>query len=338
MTAPLINDGIAPRLRSEAERWLVRLLDVDTNDPRRTEFERWIAADPAHAQAYHQAEQLWSLGMEAARHSDLRAAANRALREAHSSPGRQLRIWLAPALAVAAAVFFLGGMVALWWPAREATPYGVRYATRTGEQQSIQLQDGSALLLDTDSAVIVRYGTEAREIILLHGRAEFRVRHDVDWPFIVSAGGGTVTDVGTTFQVSIGNLHEVSVVLLEGKVSVATTHSNSTLTTGEALHFDRAGVVGVPHPADLQEALGWTSGEVAARGWDLPRLLAEMNRYSSTKLELADTTLRDVRVTGTFRAGDQATLLKVLESGWPIRAHRLSSTRVLLLHQQHAPD
>jgi transmembrane sensor len=241
-------------------------------------------------------------------------------------------------MAVAAAVLFLGGVVALWWPAREAPPYGVRYATRTGQQQAIQLQDGSSLLLDTDSAVIVRYDIEARGIILLHGRAEFRVRHDERWPFIVTAGGGTVTDVGTTFQVSIGNRHEVRVVLLEGKVSVATAHSNSTLTTGEALRFDRAGVVGVPHPADLPEALGWTSGEVVARGWVLPRLLAEMNRYSSTTLELGDTTLRDVRVTGTFRAGDQATLLKVLESGWPIRAHRLSSTRVVLLRDQHAPD
>lgn len=337
MTTPLLNGGIDPRVRSEAERWLVRLLDVDTNDPRRTEFERWIAADPVHAKAYHQAEQLWCLGVEAARHPDLRAAADLAVREAHRSPGRQLRIWLAPAMAVAAAVFFLGGMVALWWPAREAPSYGVRYATRTGQQLAIQLQDGSALLLDTDSSVVVRYGSEARGVVLLHGRAEFRVRHDDGWPFIVSARGGTVTDIGTTFQVSIGNHHEVSVVLLEGKVSVTTAHSESMLTTGEALRFDRTGVVHAPHPADLQAALGWTSGEVVARGWALSHLLTEMNRYSSTKLELGDAALRDIRVTGTFRGGDQETLLKILESGWPIRAHRLSSTRVLLLRKQHAP-
>ncbi|HKZ10141.1 MAG TPA: FecR domain-containing protein [Rhodanobacteraceae bacterium] len=338
MTAPLTNGGIDRRVRSEAERWLVRLLDVDTNDPRRVEFERWIAADPVHAKAYRQTEELWRLGVEAARHPDLRAAANRAVGRAHSGPGRQLRIWLAPAMAVAAAVFFLGGVVALWWPAHQVPPYGIRYATRTGQQQTIQLQDGSALLLDTDSAVIVRYGVKARGIVLLHGRAEFRVRHDDDWPFIVSAAGGTVTDVGTTFQVSIGSRHEVSVVLLEGKVSVATAHSNSTLTTGEALRFDHARVVRVPHPADLQEALGWTSGEVVASGWTLPRLLAEMNRYSGTTLEMGDASLRNIRVTGTFRAGDQATLLKVLESGWPIRAHRLSSTKIVLLRDQRAQD
>lgn len=249
----------------------------------------------------------------------------------------QLRFWLAPAMAVAAAVFFLGGVAALWWPELGARQDVVRYATRTGQQQAIQLQDGSGLLLDTDSVVVVRYDRRAREINLLHGRAEFRVRHDDAWPFVVSAGGGTVTDVGTTFQVGIGNRHAVNVVLLEGKVSVTTAHSKSTLTTGEALRFDRAGVVRAPHPADLQAALGWTSGDVVASGWTLPRLLDEMNRYSSTKLELGDVALRRVRVTGTFRAGDQATLLKVLESGWPIRARRLSSTRVVLLRKPGAP-
>jgi transmembrane sensor len=334
MTAPVANGGIGPNMHAAAERWLVRLLDADAGDPRWAEFERWIAGDPARASAYREAEQLWRLGVEAARHPDLRTAADRALHLPR--PGGQLRIWLAPAMAVVAAVCFLGCMVALWWPGLGVNQQGVRYATRTGQQQTIQLRDGSTLLLDTDSAVVVRYGRRARGVTLLQGRAEFRVRHNDAWPFIVSAGGGTVTDVGTAFQVSIGKHHAVSVVLLEGKVSVATVHSQSTLTTGEALRFDRVGVIRAPYPADLQAALGWTSGEIVARGWTLSRLVAEMNRYSSMKLEFGDTALQDVRVTGTFRAGDQATLLKVLQSGWPIRAHRLTSTRVVLLHKQDA--
>lgn len=333
MTTPLLNGGIDPSVHTEAERWFVRLLDADTHDPSRREFERWVAADPVHARAYREADALWNLGTEAARHPDLRLAANRAMHGEWPGPARQLRVWLAPAMAVVAAVLFLGGLVAVWWPAAGADQHGVRYETRTGQQQAVQLQDGSALLLDTDSLVVAHYSSEAREVVLLHGRVEFRVRHDDDWPFVVSAGTGTVTDVGTTFQVSIGHRHDVSVVLLEGKVSVATARSKSTLTTGEALRFDRSGVVNAPHPADLQAALGWTSGEVVASGWALPRLLAEMNRYSSTKLELGDAALRDVRVTGTFRAGDQATLLKVLEAGWPIRARRQSSTKVTLVHK-----
>jgi transmembrane sensor len=337
MTAPSTHGDIDPSVHSAAERWLVRMVDADEHDPRRADFERWIAADPVHARAYRQAQQLWSLGVEAARHPDLLAATNQAVHGPQSSQTRQMRFWLAPAMAVAAAGFLLGGVVALWWPGT-APQRGIRYATGTGQQRAIQLEDGSGLLLDTDSAVVVRYDREAREVELLHGRVEFRVRHDEAWPFVVGAGGGTVTDVGTTFQVSVGTRHEVSVVLLEGRVSVATAHSKSTLTSGQALRFDRTGVVRAPYPADLQAALGWTSGEVVAHGWTLARLLAEMNRYSTTKLEIGDAALHDVHVTGTFRAGDQATLLKVLESGWPIRAHRLSSTRVVLLHRKGSSD
>lgn len=333
MATPATSDGINPSAHGEAERWLVRLLDADTHDPRRAEFERWLTDDPVHASAYRKAEQLWELGLEAARHPDLRAEANRAMHFTRSDPIRSLRIWLVPAMTVAVAVFFLGGMVALWWPAFGAGQQSIRYATRTGQQRAIQLQDGSALLLDTDSVAVVRYGSRARSVTLLHGRAEFRVRHDGHWPFIVSAGGGTVTDVGTTFQVSIGTHRGVGVILLEGKVSVATAHSKSTLTTGEALRFDHAGVVHAPHPADLEAALGWTSGEIVAHDWPLPRLLDELNRYSQAKIVLGNPGLQDVRVTGTFRAGDQATFLKILEYGWPIHARRLSSTRIELVHK-----
>lgn len=333
MAIPVINGGADPSMHNEAERWLVQLLDADARDPHWVEFERWLAADPVHASAYREAEQLWKLGVEAAQHPDLRAEAYRAVHEVRSGPVWQLRIWLAPAMAVVAAFFFTGSVVTFWWPTTGTDQQSVRYATRTGQQRAIQLRDGSELLLDTDSVAVVHYGSRSRDVALLHGRAEFRVRHDANWPFVVGVDGGTVTDVGTTFQVSVGAQRGVNVVLLEGKVSVATAHSKSTLTTGEALRFDRAGIVRAPHPADLEAALGWTSGEIVAHDWSLPRLLAEMNRYSSTKLQLADATLREVRVTGTFRAGDQATLLKVLESGWPIRAHRLSSTRVMLLHK-----
>lgn len=319
------------RLRREAERWFVKLLDADPRLPPPVEFERWLAADPSHAVAYADVERLWRLGEEAARHPDVVAVANRVLRSAPTSLVRQMRYWLTPALAVAAALIMFTGLVGYGWSAFAVEGTSTQYVTRVGQQRTVNLQDGSALLLDADSAVVVRFERDARRVALLHGRAEFRVRHDQHWPFVVNAAGGTVTDLGTTFQVQIGARDDVDVVLLEGKVSVATARARKTLTSGEALRFDRAGTLVGPYPADLSAALGWTSGEVVAHGWRLPRLLAEMNRYSDTKLELGDAGLHDVRVTGTFREGDQETLLRVLEAGWPIRAKRVSPTRVELL-------
>lgn len=319
-----------PRPHREAARWLVQLLDSDLRDPRQAGFQRWVSADPARASAYREAERLWKLSEEAARHPAIRAASARALHPVPANTMRMLRIWLAPAVSIAAAMVAMTGLALYMWAGLVTGPTTFRYVTRTGQQQDIQLLDGSAMLLDTGSAVVVRYEPKTRQVTLLHGRAEFRVRHDQDWPFVVHAGGGTVTDVGTTFQVGIGRRGDVNVVLLEGQVSVAAAHSKATLTSGEALRFNHTGIVNTA-PADLSAALGWTSGEVIAHGWPLPRLLATMNRYSDTKIELADPVLRDVRITGTFKAGDQETLLRILEAGWPIRVKRLSENDVELL-------
>src|SRR5579875_2685108 len=318
MTPEVANADIDPRVRSEAERWLVRLLERDASDPERAEFERWLAASSMHASAYREAEQLW-------------AAAERLLHPRHA-PARPWRGRLAAALAAAALLAVALGLGAYGWHVFGFHQGVASYSTRVGQRLTLHLEDGSGLLLDTDTSAVVRYGHRLRRVDLLRGRAEFRVQHEAGRPFVVHAGGGTVTAVGTKFQVSFGTDGDVDVVLLNGKVSVAAARSKTTLTSGEGLQFDRTGIVRGAHPVDLSEALGWTHGEVIAHDWRLPQLLATMNRYSDTKLRVGDASLRDVRVTGTFPAGDQQTLIQVLEAGWPIRAEHVSATEVVLLH------
>ncbi|MGH8145033.1 MAG: FecR family protein [Rhodanobacteraceae bacterium] len=334
MTDEDAKPHIDTRVRGEAERWLARLLDVDKQDPAWQTFERWRRADPAHASAYRHAERLWALGREAAQHPELQQAAARMLFPARVSEPRRFHSRLVPALAAAAIVVVVLGLGALGWRATMAVPSpGTRYVTKVGQQQTIALPDGSSLLLDTDSAVVVRYGRDLRQVKLERGRAEFSVIHSPGEPFIVHAGGGTVTDIGTRFQVSIGAHDNVNVILLQGSVAVAAADSHATLTQGETLKFDRSGIVGVVHKVDLADAVDWTRGEVVAKNWPLPRLLAQMNRYSTVKIRIADPSLDTERVTGAFHVGDQQTLVKILESGWPIRAEQTSGGAVILRHQ-----
>lgn len=325
MAREFSNEGIPPRAREQAEYWLVRQLDSDARAKRHADFERWLAADPMHAAAYREAEGLWALGVEAARHPDVVAAARRA---AHVPSPHAARAWFAPAFAIASLLMMLAVVGISWRSAPDQVVVG--YATRTGEQKTVNLRDGSSMFLDTDSAVSVRDGSDTVAVDLLRGRVEFQVRHRPGRLFVVRAGGGVVTDVGTTFQVGVGSEGNIDVVLIEGSVAVAAPHAKVMLTSGEALLYSRAGIVEPVHRADLQAAVAWTHGEIAARGWRLSRLLAEMNRYSDTKVEVQGRELDHVRITGAFRAGDQKTLVKVLETGWPIRARFVSPTRVVL--------
>ncbi|MGH8234519.1 MAG: FecR family protein [Rhodanobacteraceae bacterium] len=334
MTRNATNAGIDRRAHSEAEHWLAKLLDMDAQDPARAEFDRWLAVSPTHASAYRAVERLWALSQEAAGHPDIMTVADRIPCVASATLPRSLRSRLVPTLAIAAMLITMTGLGLYWWYAIAVDQTGANYATTIGQQRTVTLKDGSTLLLDTDSAVVVRYGHRSRQVNLLRGRVEFSVRHNADRPFIVHAGAGTVTDVGTTFQVGLGGSGDVNVVLIAGSVSVAAAQSSEvTLTRGEALQFDHAGIVRSAHPVDLSTAIGWTHGEVVAHDWRLPRLLAEMNRYSTTRLVIADPALRNVRITGSFRAGAQQTLVEVLQAGWSIRVVQASPERVLLFRE-----
>lgn len=323
-----INSGMGAT--DEAESWFVRLLEADCPATARAAFEQWRAASQTHADAYAEVEQLWTLSHEAIAGDPLLAAAGRgALRQPAVRSGRR---WLAPALALAA-LLVLAVLVLPRWVARHAAPAGTEYATLTGQQRTVDLRDGSSMVLDTDSDVVVSYGDDVRRVDLRRGRAQFHVHGDKQWPFVVHANGGTVTAVGTMFQVRLDG-DRTEVTLLEGRLAVATLTDHqarhASLVAKQQLEFARSGLIGPVQPADMVSAEGWTQGKLFVHDWRLPALLAEMNRYSATRLEIGDPALRDVRISGVFRTGDQQTLLQVLQQGWSIQSTQTSSGRVVL--------
>lgn len=316
----------------EAEQWFARLLDRRCPPEERAAFERWRDADPAHAAAYRELEWLWKRSEEAVKDPAVMAAARRALR--HEPGPRASRRWLLPAMATGLAL--LVAVIALpRWVSTSTNVAATTYATVPGQQRTVPLTDGSVILLDTDSEVSVSYSPDTRRVDLRHGQAQFSVQGNHAWPFVVHAGGGTVTAVGTQFQVRLDG-DSTDVALLKGKLAVATQTpdgmtQSASLIGGEGLAFDASGHITPVHPLDQQQAQGWTEGKLFVHDWRLPRLLLEMNRYSSTKLSIGDPSLQNIHVSGIFRTNDQQTFLQLLQQGWAIRAKRVSDTQVVLL-------
>lgn len=316
----------------EAEHWFARLLDERCSPEERAAFERWRNADPSHASAFRELELVWKRSEEAARNPAVMAAARRALRKEPETrtPWR----WLLPAMAASLAV--LVAAIALpRWLSPPADPAGMLYSTMAGQQRTVQLADGSSILLDTDSEISVRYSSRTRRVDLLHGRAQFSVQGNHAWPFVVHSGNGTVTAVGTQFQVRL-NEDSTDVDLLKGKLAIATQAPDGTahlasLIGGESLTFDESGRITPVHSLDTQQTQGWTQGKLFVHDWRLPQLLLEMNRYSQTKLSIGDPSLQNVHISGIFRTNDQQTFLQLLQQGWAIRAKRVSDRQIVLL-------
>lgn len=316
----------------QAERWLARLQAPDCGTDERVEFERWQAERPEHARAYAHAERLYQRSALLRADPALQAATRNArIRTAHARErNRSLRWGLS--LAAAASLVLVAGLVGWrnWNPVQSLG----RYATEVGERRSIELHDGSTVLLDTNSAITVEYRRKQRDVTLQRGQAQFSVASQPDRPFIVHAGSGSVRAVGTEFQVR--RIRDtVQVTLLEGIVAVNASPApdgqarHTRLQPGDQLRFDARGLW-ARSDADLEVAQGWTRGELVFRRRPLRELIAEMNRHTRTKLRLGDPALGDLPVSGVFYDNDQSSLILALEHGWSLRAARASPDEIVL--------
>jgi transmembrane sensor len=313
-------------LPTSAEAWLARLLAEDCTTWERQAFERWRHTHPDHDAAYRELEALWQQSSALAQLPDVDALIGPPVR-----PRRRQR-WMLPVAAAATVLLaFAATLIQPWKP----LPLGERVATVTGQQQPLTLPDGSTVLLDAQTVLRVRYSDATRALILTRGQAQFDVKPDPQRPFEVRAENGTVRALGTSFQVRVAE-EDVTVTLLEGKVAVEVagllgTRREETLVPGEQVRYALATEPLAPKaPADLEVVEAWPRGDLVFKGWRLDRLVREMNRYSEAQLHLGDPALSQLTLSGRFHAGDYRTMLRVLESEWPIVAVRNDEGDIVL--------
>src|SRR6266404_5322276 len=190
------------------------------------------------------------------------------------------------------------------------------YQTARGEQSVQQLEDGSVLHLDTDSAVTVRYTRHERVVELNQGQVLFQVAHDSSRRFRVVAGAAGAMAVGTEFDVY--RKTDVTVITVaEGQVAVFAGDPSwlrderggapadvQRVNAGYQVRVDARGVSAQPAAVDLSQSLAWLQHKIVFDHRPLGEVAAEFNRYGHIPVEIEDATLRTLPVSGMFDAGD----------------------------------
>jgi len=318
-------------IRREATAWFARRRD-GTRRSREEEaaFEDWCRQSDAHAQAYAETELAWRRWAQlqaSARMREMTAAAMAvtAPERRHAAAGRWRPLLLAASLAVVAV---LGG-IRLLMP---SAPPAVTFATGLGQQRTERLADGTRITLNTQTHLQVRYDRHQRQIVLERGEALFDVTREAGRPFVVVAGDGSVTALGTRFQVR-SEPGEATVTLLEGRVEVAAQHSRRQLAPGEQARYGgNASGVRV-RQVDPVAAASWTLGRLDFSGLPLAEAVAEANRYSAAKLRLGDPSLAALPVGGSFRIGDNAAIAAALATVFPVRVVSSQEHEIVLMPQ-----
>lgn len=283
--------------RDQAIAWFARLQDSKANETDKAEFADWLAANPAHRNAYDEVERLWQSPALAA-----------ALSQNPSIPLRPLRRqpeknrWFAAAIVVLAVGFTATNNVLQTWQAD--------VATATGEQRRVALADGSALVLNTDSAVKLDYADERRGVTLLSGEAYFEVQADKDRPFVVTTEHGSVRVVGTRFSVKTGAATQVNVasgiVVCSAKLG-----SSRQLTAGQHTEIQTDDVAPIAAVA-ADQSFAWLKGRLVFQNQTLADVVAELDRYHPGAIVVAGDALGRMRITGNYKLDNSADLIRTL--------------------------
>lgn len=230
----------------------------------------------------------------------------RAPRAATPAPAR--RRWL-PGIAAAAALLLAVGVgTPLAWP------HTTRYVAAHGAPRQIELSDHSMLHLNAESEVSVRMSLFDRRVELERGQASFVVAPDRR-PFAVHAGGLKVTDIGTTFDVSLLR-EQARIAVSEGRVQVRGDGGRgrllADLSAGKVAQVDYRDQRVQLRDEDAASMIAWWQGRIVFRDEPLREVADRFNRSNTLRLRVSDDA-GALRLTGNLRADDLGSLRAFLD-------------------------
>jgi transmembrane sensor len=211
-----------------------------------------------------------------------------------------------------------------------------QYQTQIGESRPINLEDGSRILLDTQSRVRVDFTATARDVELLEGRAHFEVAKDARRPFRVRTESVEVVAVGTKFDVATLR-GRTTVTLIEGHVNVRSlldtpqsAPKSAAMVAGQQLGITRDGQLTDNRIVKMDNVTAWQRGTIVLDDVPLPDALASLNRYSMTQIVIPGSALQSRRVSGVFRAGDVETEALALQRYFGLRETSHTARAIVL--------
>ena len=253
------------------------------------QFNEWLEASALHAEAYAKARAIWE-GPQVAE-----CAQHLAARPAKVTVLARLRPHWKPL--ATAAVLILGLFSFSNLPMRLQADH----LTVVGERQRVQLEDGSKVLLNTNSAFSSTINDRQRVARLYQGEAFFEVPAHLGQPLEIDAGPVKASVHDTAFAVRY--LDGVAQVQVQrGDVDLRATRNDARirLSAGESI---RIGPNGFDRPAKLDTAteLAWVQGRLVFENCPLNQVLAELRRYYPGWIINTNEQLADVTVTGNYR-------------------------------------
>jgi len=350
----------------EAAKWLTRLRD--STEMSRAELQSWQAfiASPKNHEAFGSLQRIANVltGIsrpalpsweEVGQDTYDGAVSVQLWREQQALKAKQIiKLWrpgwltgwlVGVATAGLGALLILGAWfsVHVWLSSKPQT-----YQTAAAEHLIVSLKDGSKITLGAKTKLHVQFTAGQRQIHLHRGEAIFSVAHNAKYPFVVFAGSGSVTAVGTEFNVW-RDLDRTTITVTEGAVDVRPLSAAQTLSAaataptraarvekGEEVSYQEGGHSSAVTAADVSAATAWREGRFVYRHTPLKYVISDVNRYFRDQLVLGDSAAGELQFSGavpqSLTAGEFA---RALQSIFQLEATEAKGRIVI---RMRAPD
>lgn len=318
-----------PAQEQAALAWLSLLHDRPSTGDQLT-FSQWLRADPAHAEAYAQAQVIWELSESPARTlADEDALALQGYLRAMDAPRRSPILRWSGALALAACLLLMISLGTGWQAQRWLDDLRADHVSAPGEVRTVTLADQSRVTLDADSAIVVDFSHGQRRVKLIRGAVFFSVTHTGD-PFVVAAEQGEARVLGTQFEVR-RQPHGAQVTVLSGRVAVtADEHGQQQiLTAGQQVAY-ADGTAEKLHAVDSEAQLAWRQGWLTYYKTTLADVVEDLRRYYPGRIVLLNDELAARKVSGSFPSKDPQAVLNSLQGVLGFEQHRVLGQLIIL--------
>lgn len=202
-----------------------------------------------------------------------------------------------------------------------------RLHTAIGQQATVQLKDGSEVILNTHTVVVAEQHLRSRQLHLQQGEALFKVKHE--WrPFTVYANQTEIMDIGTVFNVRHSPQGAI-ITVVEGSVEVRTLQEARLLTKDMSVNT-QAGTITDYRCTSTNSATAWQHGRLMFDAKPLTEVVAELQRYHAGPIRIADKRIAQYQLSGEYDINGIDTLIDVLPEILPVRVDRHEDQSVVI--------
>jgi transmembrane sensor len=305
-----------------------RYLAGESSADERAAVQRWLDEHRSDAEVIAALDRA-TKGMIADRSVDVEAALRNVKTRAKApSPNQFARFSNRfEAYAAAAAILLFAGLYLVRSVSHTGTveSKSYTYSTAIGKRDSVQLPDGTRIIIGPASKVVV----EGRSVIL-QGEAFFSVKPNLQQPFTVRAGDAIIRDIGTEFSVHSDSAQSVRVIVREGIVMLSHQRDSVRLEARDVGLATTAGVQATRGSATSDD-LAWTTGRLVFHNAPIGELVADLRRWYGVELKVStnDSALLKRHFTGSFASETSSQVLDVIALALGARLDRQGDTATL---------